>query len=177
MEMKKLVGVVLAVVAIAAIAMWLHPSESKRIRRVFAKVSKEIRKEGPEGLVVSTAKAHALADLVATGARFEIDEHVIRGASDGRQLIQQIVLVRSQSDKIEVGFTDIAIAFDGERTASVTADVYVRGLSSELGISGRDARALEAVMVKDGDDGKWRFKRVAVSPIVSELPNRALGGD
>ena len=112
MDMRKIVTVAVAAMALAAIAMWLRPSESKRIRKVFTAVSKEIHKDGQEGLVVSTAKAHALAELVARQARFKIDEEVLRGVSGGRQLVQQIVLVRGQADKIDVDFADIAIAFD-----------------------------------------------------------------
>ncbi len=168
MEMKKLLGIAIAAVAVVALVIWLRPSESKRVRKVFATVSKEIRKDGPEGLVVSTAKAHALAELVTTGARFKIDEEVLHGVTGGRQIVQQIMLVRGQADKIEVGFADIAVMFDDERTASVTADVFVRGLSDALGISGRDARQLEAVLKKDKDDGKWRFKRVSLLPVVAK---------
>ncbi len=168
MDMKKLVGIAIAVVVAVALVAGLRPSEAKRIRKVFATVSKELRKDGQEGLVVATAKAHALAELVATGARFSVDDEVLRGVASGRQLVQQIMLVRGQADKIEVGFTDIAIALDGDRTASVTADVYVRGLSSELGLGGRDARELEAVLEKDRDDDKWRFKAVRLLPVVTK---------
>ena len=168
MDMKKLAGLAIAAVALVALVMWLRPSEAKRVRRVFATVSKELRKDGPEGLVVATAKAHALAELVATGARFKIDEEVLHGVTGGRQIVQQIMLVRGQADTIEVGFSDIAVAFDDERTASVTADVFVRGLSDTLGISGRDARQLEAVLEKDKDDGKWRFRRVSLLPVVAK---------
>ena len=168
MDMKKLAGLAVAAVAIVALVMWLRPSEAKRVRKVFATVSREIRKDGPEGLVVATAKAHALAELVATGARFRVDEEVLHGVTGGRQLVQQIMLVRGQADTIEVGFSDISVVFDDGRTASVTADLYVRGLSSELGMSGRDARQLEAVLEKDKDDGKWRFKRVSLLPVVEK---------
>lgn len=168
MDLKKLIGIAIAAVAVVALVVWLRPSESKRVRKVFAMVSKEIRKDGPEGLVVATAKAHALADLVAAGVRFTVDEHVLHDVAGGREFVQQIMLVRGQADTIEVGFADISVAFDSERTASVTADVYVRGLSSALDISGRDARALEAVLEKDKDDGKWRFKRVKILPVVAK---------
>ncbi len=168
MEKKTLARIAMAAVAALALVIWLRPSETKRVRKVFATVSREIRKDGQEGIVVATAKARALAELVATGARFKIDEEILHGVADGRQLVQQIVLVRGQADKIEVGFTDIAIAFDDERTASVTADVFVNGLSSEMGLSGRDARQLEAVLVKDRDDGKWRFLSVSLAPVVEK---------
>ena len=168
MDMRKIIAVAVAAMALVAIAMWLRPSESKRIRKVFATASKEIRKDGQEGLVVATAKAHALADLVAHQARFKVDEEILRGVSSGRQLVQQIMLVRGQADKIDVHFTDMAISFDDENTASVIADVYVRGLSSELGLGGRDARQLEAILEKDRDDGKWRFKQVSLSPVVAK---------
>ncbi len=168
MEKKTLARIAMAAVAALALVIWLRPSETKRVRKVFATVSRENRKDGQEGIVVATAKARALAELVATGARFKIDEEILHGVADGRQLVQQIVLVRGQTDKIEVGFTDIAIAFDDERTASVTADVFVNGLSSEMGLSGRDARQLEAVLVKDRDDGKWRFLSVSLAPVVEK---------
>ena len=121
MDIKKLAGIAIAAVAVVALVICLRPSEAKRVRKVFATVSKEIRKDGPEGLVVATAKAHALAELVATEASFEVDDRILHGVASGRQLVQQIMLVRGQADRIEVGFADIAIAFDGERAASVTA--------------------------------------------------------
>ena len=168
MEMKKLGGIAIAAVAAVALVLWLRPSESKRIRKVFATASSELRKDGPEGLIVATAKAHAVAELVATEASFEIDDQILHEVASGRQLVQQIMLVRGPAERIEDGSTDIAIAFDGGRTASVTADVYVRGLSSALGLGGRDARELEAVLEKDKDDDKWRFKSVRLLPVVSK---------
>jgi hypothetical protein len=78
------------------------------------------------------------------------------------------MLVRGHAEKIEVGFADIAITFTDERTASVTADVYVRGLSEELGLGGRDARALETVLEKDAEDDKWRFTSVRILPVVEK---------
>ena len=168
MDMKKHAGIAIAVVVAVALVLWLRPSESKRIRKVFATASSELRKDGPEGLIVATAKAHALAELVAAEASFEIDERILHEVASGRQLVQQIMLVRSQAERIEVGFTDIAIVFDGKRTASVAADVYVRGLSSAFGLGGRDARELEAVLEKDKDDDKWRFKSVRLLPVVTK---------
>ena len=50
----------------------------------------------------------------------------------------------------------------------MTADVYVRGLSEELGLGGRDARALETVLEKDAEDDKWRFTSVRILPVVEK---------
>ena len=167
MDMKGVIRIAFAAVAALVLFLWLKPSESKRIRKVFATVSRELRKDGPEGVVVSAAKARALAELVAPDARIDLDGRAVRGI-DGRQLAQSIILVRRQCDKIEVGFADIAIAFTDDNTASVTADVFVRGLSEALDISGRDAREVETVLVKDKDDGKWRFKSVRLAPVVEK---------
>ncbi len=168
MNLQKLIYLALASAAVGALVLWLRPSEEKRIRKVFATVSSEIQKDGPEGLVVATAKAHALADLVANGCDFDFDGHRLRGSFGGRQLLQQIILVRKQADKIKVGFEDLAITFTDERTASVTGDVYVSGLSDELGLSGRDARALETVLEKDAEEDKWLFTSVRVLPVVEK---------
>ena len=168
MKFRKTAWIAMGVLAALLLYVWLRPTEAKRVRRVFAKITKEIRKDGPEGIVVATAKAHALADVVAAHAEIDIDGEVMRGAIGGRQLVQNIMLVRGQCDRIEVGFTDIAVEFEGNRTASVTADVYARGISEALDMSGRDARALEAVLEKDADDGKWRFTLVRLLPVVSK---------
>ncbi len=168
MKLRKPLCLALAAGVAAALVLWLRPSEAKRIRRVFATVSSEIRKDGHEGLVAAAAKAHALADLVANDCQFELDGRLMGGSFSGRQLLQQIILIRGQTDKIEVGFADIAIAFADERTASVTADVYASGFSDALGIGGRDARALETVLAKDAEDGKWRFTSVRLLPVVEK---------
>lgn len=157
----------LAVVLVVVVFVWLRPTETKRVRKVFTTVSKEIHKDGPEGLVVAAAKAHALAELVAAGATFELDGEFLRDVG-GRQLLQQITLVRGQCERISVDFADIVISFVDDRTASVSADIYVRGLSDALGISGRDARQVETVLEKDADDGKWRFTTVRLLPVVSK---------
>lgn len=168
MEMKQILKIAIAAVLAVAFVLWLRPSESKRIRKVFATAASELRKDGPEGLVAATAKARALAELVAPDARFEVDGRLIHVATTGRQLVQEIILVRRHADKIEVGFADIAISFEDKVTAAVTADIYVTGLSSELGLSGRDARQLEAVLSKNENDGKWRFTHVSLLPVVAK---------
>lgn len=168
MEMKPLLKIAIAAVVAAVVVLWLSPSESRRIRKVFATAASELRKDGPEGLVAATAKARALAGLVAPGARFEVDGRLYHVAEAGRQLVQEILLVRRHADKIEVGFADIAISFEDKATASVTADVYATGFSSELGLSSRDARQLEAVLRKSENDGKWRFSHVTLLPVVAK---------
>ena len=167
MDMKGVIRIALAAVAALVLLLWLKPSESKRIRKVFATGSRELRKDGPEGVVVAASKARALAELLTPGAHIDLDGRTIHGI-DGRQLAQSIILARRQCDKIEVGFEDIAIAFTDEDTASVTADVYVSGLSDALGISGRDAREVETLLVKDKDDGRWRFRSVRLVPVVEK---------
>lgn len=168
METKQLLKVAIAAALAVAFVVWLRPSESKRIRKVFATAAAELRKDGPEGLVAATAKARALAELVAPDARFEVDGRFMHVASERRQLVQEIILARRHADKIEVGFEDIAISFEDKATASVTADVYATGLSSELGLGGRDARQLEAVLRKNENDGKWRFTRMNLLPVVAK---------
>ena len=118
-------------------------------------------------MVISAAKAKALANLVAQDATFDLEGR-LQGTFGGRPLVQQIIMVRGQAERIEIGFADLAIDFLDKRTASATGDVYLSGLSDALGLAGRDARALETVLEKDAEDGKWRFTLVRILPIVEK---------
>ena len=168
MELKKLLYLALGAAVLLMLVLWLWPSETKRVRKVFSTVSHEIHKRGrEESMVISAAKAKALANLVAQDATFDLEGR-LQGTFGGRPLVQQIIMVRGQAERIEIGFADLAIDFLDKRTASATGDVYLSGLSDALGLAGRDARALETVLEKDAEDGKWRFTLVRILPIVEK---------
>ncbi len=155
--------------AILAFAAWrlLAPSEERRVRKVFDRVSELLDKSGTEPVFAAAAKARDLAALVEPDARLDIPERNLAFNLKGDGLARQIALVRAQTQFIHVTFEDLSVVFSDEDTALVSADVFFRGSSDMMGFSGSDARALAATL-KRGDGGDWRFAAIALNSIVEK---------
>ena len=160
----------IAIVTVAAFAVWklAAPSEERRVRKVFDRVSELLSKTGAEPVFAAAAKARDLAKLVAPNARMEIPERNIDIAVGGSQLAQQIAMARSQARFIKVTFEEISVVFADDDTALVTADVLFNGTSDLLGFSGRDTRELAATLKRESPSGDWLFASVRLNPIVEK---------
>ena len=158
----------LLAVAVGLVAWWqLAPSEARRIRKTFDRVSDLIAKDGVEPVFVAAAKARDLAALVAPRARLDIPERDLDFNLNGDGLARQIALVRSQAQFIHVTFEDVSAVFPDEDTALVSADVFFKGTSDLMGFSGNDARELEATLTRERG-GDWRFVAISLKPIVEK---------
>ena len=160
----------IAVIALTAFAAWklAAPSEERRVRKVFDRVSELLSKTGTEPVFAAAAKARDLAKLVSPDAHFEIPERNLNFALGGNDLARQIAMARSQTQFIKVTFEEISVVFADEDTALVTADVLFNGTSDLLGFSGRDTRELAATLKKESSSGDWLFSSVCLKPIVEK---------
>ncbi len=160
----------IAIVALAAFAAWKFaaPSEERRVRKVFDRVSELLSKTGTEPVFSAAAKARDIAKLVSPSARFEVPERNLDLAVGGSQLAQQIAMARSQARFIKVTFEDIFVVFADDDIALVTADVLFNGTSDLLGFSGRDTRELTATLKRESPSGDWLFASIRLNPIVEK---------
>ena len=160
----------IGMVALAGVLVWKFagPSEERRVRKVFDRVSELLSKSGAEPVFAAAAKARDLAKLVAPAAHLEIPERNLNFALGGNDLARQIAMARSQTQFIKVTFEEISVVFADEDTALVTADVLFNGTSDLLGFSGRDTRELAATLKKESSSGDWLFSSVCLKPIVEK---------
>ena len=160
----------IGIVALAVVLVWRFagPSEERRVRKVFDRVSELLSKSGTEPVFAAAAKARDLAKLVAHDAHLEIPERNFNFTLGNNNLAQQIAMARSQTQFIKVTFEEISVVFADEDTALVTADVLFNGTSDLLGFSGRDTRELDAALKRESSSGDWLFSSVSLKPIVEK---------
>lgn len=157
-----------AILLVAGLAFLLRgQSETDRVAKTFSEVAALVSKSGAENPIAEAAKAKKFSSYVAPVLRVNVPEADMRQRAYGPQEVAQTILaIRHGSDSIHVSFEDLAIRILDAGRASATADLLCRGVSSAYG-SGRDARSLHAVLVKN-DDGRWVFADVTIAPIVEK---------
>ena len=161
----------LLVVLLLAVAGWLllEKSDERRVRKTFAIAESALCKEGSELPFKTLGAARTLADLIEPGCRLEIPERKFSVKLEGDDLTQQLAAFRRQSTEFAVSFEDLNVVFLDKTTAQVSCDFFFRGDSEAIGlIVGRDARALDATLHWDQENGKWRFAHVRLQPILEK---------
>lgn len=157
-------------IALAAVALLVAgavalswESESTRIRKVFAAVERDLRKEGAENPVATALRVKRLTEKLAPGARITIPELGFDVAADPERIRREALYVLGSADSLRVTFDSLRVQVASRDSATATADVLVVGTSSEFG-RGRDVRALTTRLEKD--DGAWRFRSIRLERIV-----------
>lgn len=156
--------------ALAVLALgWflLGDSETRRVRRVFARVEAALLKEeASEHALVSLSRGRDLAALVADACRLDVPDRGFARTFEPRDVPGQVATLRQRSRRMRAVFEDLSVTFPRPGTAEVAGDFFYEGESDSLGLLGRDARALEATLEKDAGSGAWKFVRVKLAEIV-----------
>lgn len=158
------------VVAIAAVglglACWLFlgDSDERRIRKLFDRVSEEVRKDGPEPPFTEVAKARALAGHIAPRLRLEGLGGMRALTIDAADLPQRIVLFRRELQTFRVDFDQLTINVKADGTAQAFCNAKCAGLPEW--VADQDAFAL-TVSLEKGDDG-WRMSGLHAASFVPQ---------
>lgn len=155
-----LAGAVVLVVGAVALS-W--ESESTRIRKVFASVERDLRKESSENPVATALRVKRLTATLVPGARISIPELGFDVAADPERIRREALYVLGSTDSLRVTFDALRVQVDSRDSATATADVLVVGSSTEFG-RGRDVRVLTTRLEKA--DGEWRFRSIRLERVV-----------
>jgi len=89
------------VTGIAIIALWLKPSDEKRIQKSFDSFLGEIRKSGQESLASQGMKKVRLGECIASNALFRLS-HPFPENMSRSEFLQYIQLVRHQASLLDI---------------------------------------------------------------------------
>lgn len=152
----------------AVVAVFVLPSvfrsERGRVRAAFRAAAENLEKTGPEHILAAGLKAKALAELVDGSIRLSLPEYGQVGELSAEDVQSQAAYARNQMGVLHVEFQQIEVSFPKRGEAVATADALVTGDLD--GFRGREVRALRALLRKNPDTGKWRFRDVQVEPVL-----------
>jgi len=160
----KHIVIALACLTIAAlILIRMFPSEEKRIRNQFARVSEAAGKQRGESLLTAAAKAGALAAMASPRCELETDISQLRSAFSEMEPMKTAALIRSYFQSMELDFHDLSIEITEPSIAraKLTARMTGRTTTAER-VS--EVRELECELAKV--DGKWLFTRCRVIEVL-----------
>ena len=159
--------VILALVAAVFVGWYVFsPSEEARVKETFKKMAAALDKSGTEPNLEALGKARRAVALVEPGCTFEAFGRKITLSKASSDVTQRVVAFRMMAATMHFAFEDISVAFTGDSTAEVTCDFFYTGDDFDLSV--RDARAMEAIMRKDPESGRWRFAHVRLSNIIEK---------
>lgn len=160
------IAAVAAAAAIAAAICLLRPSEESRVRAAFRHAAETISKSEGESIIMTATRTNAIADLAEPEISITIPEHGVDAKFTRGEMARSAAAVRTTCASLSVSFESVVVSSIEGNVAHATADVLVSGTGATSFLEGRDTREVEAVLRK-GDDGTWRFSKVAVKEIVA----------
>lgn len=157
MRLRTLV-VILVLLAVAGGAFWrLRPSEPRRIRRQFDRLSERVSKPEGESSTVMALKMNALSDLFDSHLDVDLADFPGNGTYASSEVASHVARLRPTFRSLGLSFYDVSIEVTG--TAQARARFTARLVATVgTGESQDDTRALLATLRK-GTDGTWRFAR------------------
>ena len=162
---KIIVVSVLAAAVVAGLYI-LWPSEESRVKETFEEIAAALDKSGNESTIDALGKARRAVALVEPGSRFEAFDRSITLPNNPSDITPHVVAFRNLAANMHFAFEDIEVKLSGDDRAEVTCDFFYTG--DDVGLSVRDARALDATLHKDPESGRWRFVRVRLSNIIEK---------
>jgi hypothetical protein len=144
----------LLVVGVAAgLFFWLRPSEEKRIRKQFQRLSEAIAKSGDEGNASAAVKMLALGNLLHEQIDIDVRDFPYNGEQSAETLVSLVSRGRSYFRRIAVEFYDIEVMLVDHELADARCVVQVAVESDNYRDSG--VRHFMASLAKV--DKTWKF--------------------
>lgn len=144
----------LLVVGVAAgLFFWLRPSEEKRIRKQFRRLSEAVAKSGDEGNASTAMKMLALGNLLHEQVDIDVRDFPYNGEQSAETLVSLASRGRSYFRGISVDIYDIEVILIDHELADARCVVHVAVDSENYRDS--DVRHFMASLAKV--DKTWRF--------------------
>lgn len=154
-----------------AVRFFFAHADERAIRRVFADVCENMRKEGTEHPFQTMAKARAVARHAAARIRLEGPGSGNVYTLDTADLAERLAALRREAAFLSVTVSDLTVRFpepDGDVRAEAFCNLTVNGLSQTDTFAGGDAFALTTSFEKDPDSGAWRVAALHAAPLVPQ---------
>ena len=162
MKRQNLLFALVCIVLAALILPGLLRSERSRVKGAFRAASEALEKSTDENLLAAGFKAKALGELVDGNIRVDLPDCGYRDELGPNDVQRQAAYARNQMAYLHVKFRRIDITFPSRGEATATAEAEV---SADLdGLRTPEIREIRALLRKNPDSGKWRFRDVRLVP-------------
>jgi hypothetical protein len=157
--MKKITGILLAVLAAAGVWLWtiLFPSPQKIIRAQLSQLARDVSFTSNQSPLAGIAAIHSLANFFSTNAEVNLEVPGRSGQTiSGREEIMQAAAgAHASLEALQVEFPDVNVTVaPGKQSATADLDAKVQ-------VSGNgDLDVEEFKFTLNKIDGKWLITRV-----------------
>lgn len=120
----KVFALLLVAALTAAVAYWLRPNDTRRIKKRFHQACSVVSKSSAENPAVSAFKMFDFGSLCADSVTFDIKGAPFQGSMSNEVLISELARYRAMCEQITITPMDIAVSIDTPNHA--TAECVVK---------------------------------------------------
>ena len=152
----------IAILGIVAV-LYIFPSEQKRVKKQFDRLSEWASKEPDEKPLTMVQKVRSIGTLFVEQCELRAPVHSLEGSYTPEEISSYAAQARLQFSKISLRFYDLDIDFPEEGVARAMVAARLRGRWATGGYTD-ETRELECVLKKVGN--KWLFSNVQVLEVL-----------
>src|SRR4030042_1718274 len=164
-RLKYIIAGVLVVVAGIGVALYLFPSEEKKVKKQFRLLSEWVSKEQGESPITMVYKIKNIGALFDGTCEFNIPAYSFSGTYTPEEISSYAAQGRLSFSQLDLKFYDLDIVFQEKRIAKVTLTAKVTGKSSS-GEYLNEAHELESLLKKV--EKRWLFSKIEVVEVLKK---------
>lgn len=162
---KYIIIIVLVLIIGVAAAVYLFPSEEKRVKKQFTSLSRWISKDPDEKKLAMAAKMQNIKSVFAKTCQFEGAAAGFSGTYSPDEIARNAIAARSKFSKVSLKFYDLEVDFPKEGTAKVTTTAKLTGSATD-GDAVDETHELECILQKIDD--VWLIREVEVVEVLKK---------
>jgi hypothetical protein len=162
---KNIITGTMIVVIGVGVALYLFPSEEKKIKKQFRLLAEWVSKDPGENTLTTAYKIRNIGTLFDKSCEFEIPAYSFSGDYTPDDISGYAAQGRLLSSQLHLKFYDLAITFPENGIAKVTLTARLTGKLS-VGDTLDETHELESVLKKT--EKKWLFSRFEVVEVLKK---------
>ena len=164
-RLKYIIIGALVVVAGIGVALYLSPSEEKKVKKQFRLLAEWVSKEQGESPITMAYKIKNIGALFDGTCEFNIPAYSLSGSYTPEEISSYAAQGRLSFSQLDLKFYDLDIVFQEKRIAKVTLTAKVTGKSSS-GEYLNEAHELESLLKKV--EKRWLFSKIEVVEVLKK---------
>jgi hypothetical protein len=145
--------------------LWtFFPSRERQVKRQFKALSSWAAKTGEEGALASAQTARQAREFFADPCEWEAEAFNLSGRVSLDDLTRYDFALRTRLRRIRLTFYDLAVDFDPEGMAQVTATARIEAEPQEGGDTMNETHEIRCAISKT--DGRWLIDAVTVVAVL-----------
>jgi len=154
---RKLLPLLIVAALTAAVAYWLRPNDTKRIKKRLHQACAIVNKSSAENPAVSALKMFDFGTLCADSVTFDIEGAPLRGSMSNEILISELARYRAMCEQI--GITPMGITINIETPNHAAAECVVKAKLTGASFDYDEIRHFIVRLQKI--DNSWKFTGIA----------------